>query len=62
MGYQSVVFAIENRGNPITFDDLRARLLVHEQRLKLMHSSSPSILNLANCPQELAMAAHSSRG
>ncbi|XP_022720780.1 uncharacterized protein LOC111278399 [Durio zibethinus] len=28
--YQPVAFAIENRNNPISFNDLKARLLVHE--------------------------------
>lgn len=38
MDYQQVEFAIENRENPIGFNDLKARPLVHEQRLKRKQS------------------------
>lgn len=63
MEYQPVVFTIENRENPLTFDDLRQCLLVHEQILKHMHGSSSPILDpTGSHPQESAMVASSSGG
>lgn len=42
--YQPFVFAIENRELPPTFNDLRARLLVHEQRVQSLRLDKSSVI------------------
>ncbi|OMO54374.1 NB-ARC domain-containing protein [Corchorus capsularis] len=60
MEYQPIVVAIENRENPISFNDLKARLLVHEQRLKRMQALSPQPLLSTGSSHDTALVTRQS--
>ncbi|OMO81435.1 Reverse transcriptase, RNA-dependent DNA polymerase [Corchorus capsularis] len=60
MEYQPIVVAIENRENPISFNDLKARLLVHEQRLKRLQALSPQPLLSTGSSHDTALVTRQS--
>ncbi|KAH7847861.1 hypothetical protein Vadar_031024 [Vaccinium darrowii] len=57
--YLPFVYAIENRERPPSFDDLRARLLVHEQRVNgLQLNQSTGVAPTGSQTAEIALVSH----
>ncbi|KAA8549769.1 hypothetical protein F0562_001213 [Nyssa sinensis] len=54
--YLPFIYAIENRERPSSFDDLRARLLVHEQKVNgLLSNQSPIVASAGSQTSEIAL-------